>query len=179
MLTPPPPPPPPNTTSPFTPTALKSSCGEFNCRRFTPLHNAHIRGCSLLTYGSSDCCIKHGDLGRRGVRQLLKHFVCAPPTLPTHARAHACKRAHTHPGAVITRGYVSCPSLSCATLNFSQWKVIVSRRTKASWGCFYVEDSFYQVTIYDVNHLVTWGLKQNRPAGSQRLNLAKYEPGQH
>lgn len=26
-------------------------CMELNCWRFTPLHNAHIRGCSPLTYG--------------------------------------------------------------------------------------------------------------------------------
>lgn len=33
------------------PTALKSSCGELYCRRFTPLHNAHVRGSSRLTSG--------------------------------------------------------------------------------------------------------------------------------
>lgn len=88
-------PPPPSTTPKYNlslpshgPTALKSSCREFNCWRFTPLHNAHIRGCSPLTYMDRETVVLNL------VRQLLKHFVCAPPTPHTHT--HACIQTHTH-----------------------------------------------------------------------------------
>lgn len=48
------------------PNALDSS-RVLNCCWFTPPHNGHnIRGCSPLTYGEGDCCIKPGDGCRRG-----------------------------------------------------------------------------------------------------------------